>query len=222
MAATKGGTRERILDAAEQLFAESGYEGTSNRDIAALSGDTLGTLAHHFKTKDELHVAVIRRRYAELMDERARGLDARGADDRSLSLEELISSLVSPFLRRAMEGEPGWRNYLRLISRLIYSPKWYPEVVAGLYDPISHAFLDRLQAYFPEADRKAIGYAYHFVLGCMIHAASDLATNRLNALTGGDCDASNFPRVRDTLLRFCTAGVRAAVEEAPLPRSALI
>lgn len=217
MAATKGGRRERILDAAEQLFAERGYEGTSNRDIAALSGDTLGTLAHHFRTKDNLFDAVLRRRYKEIVDERAGRLDAQ----RGVTVEDLISSLVSPFLRRAMEGEPAWRNYLRIVSRLIYSPEWYPKLIAELYDPVSRQFLAELQDLFPDADPKAVGYAYHFVLGCMIHAASDLSTRRLNNLTDGACDASDFNRIRDALLRFASAGVRAVVSDAPIPPSAL-
>lgn len=219
MAATKGGTRERILDAAEQLFAEYGFEGASNRDIAALSGDTLGTLAHHFKTKDDLHVAVLRRRYKEIVDERATRLLAK--DNGALSLEELISCLVSPFLRRAMEGEPGWRNYLRVMSRLAYSPKWYPQVIADLFDPVSREYLAHLQALFPEASPKDVGYAYHFILGCMLHAASDLATRRLNVLTEGACDASDFDAVRESLLRFASAGVRAVVARVPLPPAAL-
>ena len=220
MAATKGGTRERILDVAEQLFAERGYEGTSNRDIAALSGDTLGTLAHHFRTKDDLHAAVIRRRYKEIVDERASRLNAQ-AGSRQVTVEELISSLVSPFLRRAMEGEPGWRNYLRMVSRLIYSPQWYPRIIADLYDPISRQFLAELQDLFPDADPKHVGYAYHFVLGCMLHAAQDLTPRRLNNLTHELCDASDFDAIRATLVRFASAGVRAVVAQTPIPETAL-
>ena len=48
MAAPKGGSRDRLLDAAEKLFAQRGFDGTSIRDIAARSGDTIGTLSYHF------------------------------------------------------------------------------------------------------------------------------------------------------------------------------
>ena len=55
------GTRERILDAAEQVFAESGYEGTTLREIAALVGIREPSLYAHFAGKDAIYEAVIDR-----------------------------------------------------------------------------------------------------------------------------------------------------------------
>lgn len=55
-------TKEAILDAAFSHFAASGYHGASLRDIAAASGVSHPGLRHHFATKDELLLAVLRRR----------------------------------------------------------------------------------------------------------------------------------------------------------------
>lgn len=52
-------TRERIVDQADQLFYERGYEHTSFADIAAGVGLSRGNFYHHFKTKDEILEAVI-------------------------------------------------------------------------------------------------------------------------------------------------------------------
>lgn len=54
-------SRRRILDAAEQLFAEKGYERTSFVDIAAVSGISRGSIPWHFKNKDGLIMAVLQR-----------------------------------------------------------------------------------------------------------------------------------------------------------------
>jgi TetR/AcrR family acrAB operon transcriptional repressor len=54
-------SRRRILDAAESLFAEKGYEKTSFVDIAARSGISRGSIPWHFKNKDGLLLAVIER-----------------------------------------------------------------------------------------------------------------------------------------------------------------
>jgi AcrR family transcriptional regulator len=51
-------TRERILEAAEQLFLERGYRATSVQDIAAAAGFTTGALYSSFKSKDDLFLAV--------------------------------------------------------------------------------------------------------------------------------------------------------------------
>jgi AcrR family transcriptional regulator len=47
-------TRDRILEAARELFAERGYAGTSLADIAAAVGLTKTAVAYHFHPKDRL------------------------------------------------------------------------------------------------------------------------------------------------------------------------
>lgn len=60
-------TRERILDAAETLFAERGLRGTAVRDIAQAVGLTPGSLYNHFEGKQDLYEAVIARGVLPLM-----------------------------------------------------------------------------------------------------------------------------------------------------------
>lgn len=55
-------TRERIVDAADQLFYRQGYEHTSFADIADAVQISRGNFYHHFKSKDEILDAVIERR----------------------------------------------------------------------------------------------------------------------------------------------------------------
>ena len=54
-------TAERILDAAEELFAERGYEGTTLRDVAAQVGIRNPSLYNHFDGKESLYAAVLDR-----------------------------------------------------------------------------------------------------------------------------------------------------------------
>jgi AcrR family transcriptional regulator len=54
-------TAERILDAAEALFAERGYEGTRLRDVAKRVGIRIPSLYNHFEKKDALYAAVLER-----------------------------------------------------------------------------------------------------------------------------------------------------------------
>jgi len=57
-------TRDLIVDEADTLFYEGGFEATSFADIAAAVGISRGNFYHHFKTKDEILDAVISRRMA--------------------------------------------------------------------------------------------------------------------------------------------------------------
>lgn len=58
-------TKDRIAEAADQLFYERGFEATSFADIAAAVGISRGNFYYHFKTKDEILEAVIVRRMAK-------------------------------------------------------------------------------------------------------------------------------------------------------------
>ena len=69
-------SRERILDAAERLFAEKGVAATSLREIGAQAQANPGSIYFHWKTKVELVRDVFRRRLAPLDAERVRRLDA--------------------------------------------------------------------------------------------------------------------------------------------------
>jgi AcrR family transcriptional regulator len=62
-AGRRGGeiTAERILDAAEALFAERGYDGTTLRDVATRVGIRIPSLYNHFDGKDSLYAAVLDR-----------------------------------------------------------------------------------------------------------------------------------------------------------------
>jgi len=61
-------TKERILQVAEELFAQKGFEGTRTRDIAEQVGINISTLHFHWKSKEELYAAV----YQNLLAQRAK------------------------------------------------------------------------------------------------------------------------------------------------------
>ncbi|KJE33850.1 transcriptional regulator [Thalassospira sp. HJ] len=57
-------TRDRIIEAADLLFYQHGFEATSFADIASAVGISRGNFYHHFKTKDDILDSVINRRLA--------------------------------------------------------------------------------------------------------------------------------------------------------------
>ena len=61
--------RRRVLDAAAEAFQSRGYHSTSTHDIMRAAGVTGGALHHHFRSKKELAVAVIRERVARAVEQ---------------------------------------------------------------------------------------------------------------------------------------------------------
>src|ERR687898_3414167 len=88
-------TRTRILDAAEELFMQHGFEGSSMRALTTSAGVNLAAVNYHFGSKDALIEAVFRRRLDPMNAERIAALD--GLED--FSTENIIRAFVRPSLR---------------------------------------------------------------------------------------------------------------------------
>src|SRR5688572_20090882 len=78
-------TRTRILDAAEELFMQHGFEGTSMRQLTARAGVNLAAVNYHFGSKDALIEAVFKRRLDPMNAERVAALDELEAAGRPLA-----------------------------------------------------------------------------------------------------------------------------------------
>jgi len=81
--------KNEILDAADELFAQKGYDGTSTNDILEKVGIARGTLYHHFKSKEEIMDALIERYSLRLLS-KAKEI----AEDRSIPIVERIIRVV--------------------------------------------------------------------------------------------------------------------------------
>ncbi|HEX9626501.1 MAG TPA: TetR/AcrR family transcriptional regulator [Acidiferrobacterales bacterium] len=100
-------TRERILLAAEQLFAEAGFDVTSMSAIAARAGVSKANVFHHFTTKHDLYFAVLR---AACRDSCAQ---LGALDDTQLPLAEGLERFARSHLGKMLEHEPVARLVLR-------------------------------------------------------------------------------------------------------------
>lgn len=215
MAAPKGGTRERILDSAEALFAERGFDATSIREIADHSGDTIGTLSYHFKSKDQLLLEVVHRRFDVLADLRRNmyaGFRARSGG--TPTLEDAITAITVPFLERAMCGGQAWQCYTSLLARLMYvGHSESSRAVAELTDPVAKEFLGWMKDAAPTASPAEIGYAYQFIIGCLMDCCSQMESDRFRRLTDGASRLANYEDTLQRFLTFVTAGARALIEK---------
>src|SRR6516165_8302775 len=98
-------TKDRILDAAERLFARDGIEATSLRAITAEAGVNLAAVNYHFQSKDALLDAIIARRIAPLNQRRLEMLDRIEAEFPSgpLPLERVLDAFFRPMFESAGE-----------------------------------------------------------------------------------------------------------------------
>jgi AcrR family transcriptional regulator len=205
---TLAATPERILDAAEKLFAESGYDGVSIRQITREAGVELALANYHFGPKLELFRAVVRRR-AEALNAQRFALLAELDED--ASIEAVIHAFTAPFLERSMRGGPGWKNYARVIAQITNSPRWQPDIVAQEFDPVARVFIERIMRIFPGAREDDLYWGFYFLLGAMTITFAE--TGRVDSLSAGRFKATDLDAIHARMIPFLAAGFRALCEQ---------
>lgn len=102
-------TRERLLDEAERLFAQKGYDAVTLREITSAAGTNLAAVNYHFGSKENLYVEVFRTRCLERarkMHQPLNELDKRG----DFTPEELVRTLAKAFLSGPLTDEERQRH----------------------------------------------------------------------------------------------------------------
>ncbi len=210
MAAPKSGTRERILDAAEQLFATKGYDGASTREIVAKSGDTIGSVNYHFGSKQVLLNEVIKRRWEIIAGARRKAYETeREKHGGAPPVESVVAAIVMPYMEKAVRGGRAWRSYMLLQARLFYSPESYDESLRELSEPVAREYIGWMRAALPAASLENLGYSYQFTIGSTVESAAEIGIDRIYRITDGACSSKNFEAVSGRLVRFIAAGIRS-------------
>lgn len=208
--ATSAGTKTRILDAAEALFMEHGFEATSLRSLTSAAGVNLAAVHYHFGSKEELFQAVLTRRLDPMNQERIRLLEKveREAPGRALSCEKILFAMLIPALRLARDEKRGGKNFLRLVGRAYADPApfirhflsaQYAEMI-GLY---KEAFLKAL----PHLSRQELTWRLHFVMGALSYTLA--ATDALKLFAQATSTDENDELLLQRLAPFLVAGLKA-------------
>ena len=202
-------TRQRILDAAERLFAQRGFHGVSIRDITGAAGVDVALANYHFGSKQGLLEAVFTRRAVDLNDERLALLDALLANRgrRRPKLEEIIDAFTHPLLDRSARGGPGWKSYFALVAEINNSHELGGVLMTRHFDPVVHRFIQAIRLALPASDERDVYWAYHFLSGALTLTFAE--TGRIDRLSGGVCRSSDLDDVHRRLGPFCAAGFRA-------------
>jgi TetR/AcrR family transcriptional regulator len=104
-------SRAAILDAAERLFAERGYDATSLTEVGAAAGVSRGTPGYFFRSKAELYQAVLDRSFAEVRDA------VRAGRARALASGESSDTILAGAVSDYFDFLAARPNFIRLIER---------------------------------------------------------------------------------------------------------
>lgn len=161
-------TRERVLDAAERLFAARGLDAVSIRDIIAAAGANLGAINYHFGTKDGLIEAVFQRRLIPSTEARLRALAAveQAAGDRPPKLEAVLEAIFRPVVEEAMDPRRGGADFGKLMARCLVDPHPVLEkVMRSHFAAVVKRFDAALMRALPHLAPEEVCWRMHLLMG---------------------------------------------------------
>lgn len=153
---------QNALDAGEDVFSASGFEGASMKVIAARAGVSQSLLHYHFGTKVALYRAVIERRARAINDERIRMLS-----EIDLSEPGALCSVFTALLAPPLGPIGGGLSYARIFAGMVAGGAREAELVRELYDDTARRFIDALQVIAPDASRTDVTRAYSMAIGVL-------------------------------------------------------
>lgn len=199
-------TPERILDAAEKLFARSSYAAVSIRHIAGEAGVALASANYHFGSKDGLLKAVFLRRARDLNRERARLLKTSERPDGSVPLRLILHALIAPGIEWSFDT--GGRGlFMQCLIRCMVDPSSPLHEV--FYKDVGHLrrFIPYFRRALPDLDEADICWRMQFTLGALHDVIVNLP--RLKTISDGQCRIEDFDEVLDRMVSFADAAFRA-------------
>jgi|TARA_B110000503_G_scaffold55665_1_gene89345 AcrR family transcriptional regulator len=195
---------DRILDAAEELFALHGYDGVTMRQIASQANVDVALPNYHFGKKLDVFYCVFDRRAALLSDSRRDVLMESGGEKQTL--EQIIEAFLLPLKMAQKTGDPGWRHYLALLAYVMTSPIWSKHLMDKIFDKRVGEFIDALKIVLPKAKEEDLHWCYHYVSGAL--ALTLAQTGRIDRLSNGKCISSDFDAAYERMIPFIAAGFR--------------
>ncbi len=217
---TKGGSnksvRERLLDAAEELFCEHGFEGASIRDIAASADCNIASVNYYFGGKDKLYTEVWHRQLIQMRDARLQSIEQVLSESGGKpSLEDLLRSFANAFIGPLVDESRG-RRFIKLMAREMID-RHLPQnmFLEEMIIPVMTALRQALLRTCPGLEESKAQLVILSIVGQLIHT---IGANTMFEQSGKpesakfDLPEFDLPEVVDHIVKFSAAGIRAYAE----------
>ena len=199
---SSGSTKERILGAAEVLFAQRGFDGASLRQLTTAAGVNLAAVNYHFGSKDKLVEEVFRRRLDALNASRLSAL-AKVAGHPDTTLEAVLAAYIRPALDLSHDGSGSL--FMRVLARAFAEhDDTLRQFLSANYGHVMRQFTAEFARLLPQLSRQELYWRIDLVTGALTHAMSGFGMIQRKH------DVSELAHREQTvqhLIRFSVAGL---------------
>lgn len=198
-------TKDRILGAAEELFAQFGFSGTSLRQVTSRADVNIAAVNYHFGSKENLVNEVFRRRMDEMTEQRMSALKA-AVQAHPGELEPILAAFVQPALALAQDRNGGGA-FVRVIARA-YAEKndSLRKFLSDHYGHVLREFAKAIAVAVPGLSKEELYWRLDFLAGSLTYAMADFGLIKRPA---GVTEAAHRERAARELIRFAAAGFKS-------------
>lgn len=211
---TEIGVRQRLLNAAEDLFAEHGFEKTSIRDLASAAGCNIASVNYYFGGKGNLYSEVWRRHLVEMTEVRIASIDkVMSQSGGSPALEDLLRSFAHAFIGPLIDDEGGER-LMRLMAREMIESHLPPGMFGKeVIEPTLSAMQEALSKACPRLDPAKIPLVVFSLIGQLLHTVRIKSMQHCVCVDDKTLEMFVPDKVIDHVVAFTVAGIRAYTRE---------
>ncbi|ULK99675.1 TetR/AcrR family transcriptional regulator [Bradyrhizobium sp. I71] len=207
-----GKMRADIMDAAEVIFANQGYAGTTLREISEQAGVTQALITYYFGTKFGLFRETFLRRASVIADARIESLATLRAAGQANDVVAIIEAFLQPILNLRVTAQG--LAFLRLHARLhTEPPNLSYELRKTAYDESTTLYIEALHKALPHLSRVDIHWRMTLMIGTYLYALSD--TNRMEDMMPEAYDPRDNERLKVETVAFIAGGMRRDEPQRP-------
>lgn len=198
-------TRQRILGAAEELFAERGFAAASLRQVTATAKVNLAAVNYHFGTKNNLIEEVFRRRLDELSRRRLERLAEIAAAGQT-TLETVLDAFISPALELSLDRKGG-SVFMRVLARAFAEHNSHlRNFLSDNYGDVLKEFATAFARLLPHLDKHELYWRLDIAVGALTYAMADFGMIQRRA---DESEREHREQMAKHLIHFAAAGLRA-------------
>ncbi|HEX5488454.1 MAG TPA: TetR/AcrR family transcriptional regulator [Rhodanobacteraceae bacterium] len=198
-------TKQRILGAAEALFAEHGFAGASLRQVTAAASVNLAAVNYHFGSKDNLIEEVFRRRLDELSRRRLERLAETSAAGQT-TLESVLDAFISPALELSLDRKGG-SVFMRVLARAFAEHNGHlRKFLSENYGYVLKDFAAAFAQLLPQLDKQELYWRLDIAVGALTYAMADFGMIQRRT---GESEREHREQMARHLIHFTAAGLRA-------------
>lgn len=197
-------TKERILGAAEELFAQHGFAGASLRQVTANAKVNLAAVNYHFGSKDNLIEEVFRRRLDDLNERRVQALRKVKANT-DATLEDVLAAFIHPALDVSLDSSGGL-TFVRVLARAFAEHnERLRKFLSQNYGHVLKEFVVEFSRQLPGLPKQEMYARLDIISGALTYAMTDFGVIRRR----DDSSDAHRQRSAQHLIHFAAAGLRA-------------